>query len=90
MSSLSGDVELWESVLVRIEDVEVVTEPNAYNEWVVADRETLTHTATIDDYLHNYSGDLSEGTAFSSITGPLHYSYGSYKIVPYADEACLP
>ena len=70
-----------ESVLVRTK-CEVVTEPNAYNEWVVADQATLSDTVIIDDYLHNYSGDFqseqrspaSRGRSYSWVPTRLPYA----------------
>jgi hypothetical protein len=74
-----GDVaEMLEGVLVRVLDVETThTQPDCphdYGEFEV------TGGLRIDDIGPHWDARL--GDVFSSITGPLHYGFGNYKIEP--------
>ena len=70
----AATAEQYEGVLVRIEDVSVLTAPDDHGEW------TVTGDVSIDDQLFVYEATVGEG--FSSITGVLNYSWGAYKIEP--------
>ena len=83
--------EPWESVLISVSDV-VVTNPDmGFGEWLVSN---AGYEVVIDDLMHEYSehasGTLSIGDPFSSITGPLYYSSGAFKIVPRGEEDFVP
>jgi hypothetical protein len=81
----SGEVaEMLEGVLVRVLDVETTHTwpdcPSDYGEFEV------TGGLRIDDMAVKWEAHL--GDVFGSITGPLHYSFGNYKIEP-RDEGDL-
>ena len=84
LETLLADPEPWESVLIRLDDVTVSSDLDEYGQWEITDE---AGTLLIDDFLHMYTGSTAIGTGFESITGPLYYSYGDYKIVPDSDEA---
>jgi len=73
----SSTAESYESVLVRIKDVNVANPDEGYGEWSVSDE---TGTVMIDngDY---YFWPAEYGTILS-ITGPLFYDYSNFKIAP--------
>ena len=78
-----GDVaEMLEGVLVRVVDVETThTQPDCphdYGEFEV------TGGLRIDDLGPHWDARL--GDVFSSITGPLHYSFGNYKVEPRSED----
>ena len=78
-----GDVaEMLEGVLVRVVDIETThTQPDCphdYGEFEV------TGGLRIDDMGHHWQARL--GDDFSSITGPLHYSFGNYKVEPRNED----
>ena len=75
----TGEVaqEQWESVLVRIFDVNV-TDPNlGYGEWEIDDG---SGPVRVDDLIYSYSP--SEGERLAHVTGVVYYSYGNFKIEP--------
>jgi hypothetical protein len=88
--SVLGDpeaAEAWEGVLVTVdedEDVDVVDE-NAFDEFAVGDG---TDVVWVDDLLYNAYDqpgtfpNLTVGAAFESVTGPLNYSFGLFKVAP--------
>ncbi len=77
----SSTAEQWESVLVRVENVTVATEPNEYGEWNVDDG---SGEAVVDD-LGTYSYNPVIGNLLDSVTGVLNYSFSEYKIEPRDD-----
>jgi hypothetical protein len=72
--------ELWESVLVRVEDVTVTRSnpdfPDDYGEFLLED------VLRVDDWLYLIEPDPAFGDAFTSITGVLNYSFGNFKLEP--------
>ncbi|MEC7987792.1 MAG: thrombospondin type 3 repeat-containing protein [Myxococcota bacterium] len=84
------DPEQYEGMLVRVENVSVTAE-NAdsngdYDEFAV------TGGLRVDDFIwEDMDNNYALGTTFTSITGILHYSYNTYKIVPRnADDLVTP
>ena len=78
VATLAADSEPYESVVISVASV-TVTDPDAgFGEWVVDD------TLYIDDLIYDFTDEnnLKEGDTFGSITAPLYYSYGAYKLVP--------
>ncbi len=77
---LQPDVgEPYEGVVVRLDDVEILSEINAYGEFLVTGPETvmlkfegITYQPVLGDHL-------------ASISGPVTYSFGKYKIMPRSD-----
>ncbi|RMF37742.1 MAG: PKD domain-containing protein [Chloroflexi bacterium] len=85
----TGDVsqEQWEGVLVRVENVTVVNADLGYGEWSVDDG---SGEVIIDDK-GDYSYTPTEGDELRSITGPLDYHHGAFKIQPRDDaDIVLP
>ena len=76
--TLGGDMELYEGLLVEIQDVTVTEAANQFGEWIVSDG---TNTQVIDDAAdYFYTVVVDEG--LSSIVGVLDYSFGAYKLLP--------
>jgi hypothetical protein len=71
---VDGAEEKWESVLVKVEDVSVTAEADDHGEWEV------DGALLIDDIF--YDPDPALNTDFASITGPLYYSFDTWKIEP--------
>ncbi|UCD09617.1 MAG: lamin tail domain-containing protein [Dehalococcoidales bacterium] len=84
----TGDVsqEQWEGVLVRVENVVVIDDNLGYGEWSVSDG---SGDVVLDDK-GSYTYVPTTGKAISAITGPLDYSYGSFKILPRDDNDIIP
>lgn len=66
--------ENYEGVLVQVNDVTVTNPDLDFGEWEV------TSGLVIDDLFYNYVPSMSE--TFSSIIGPLYYSFDNFKIEP--------
>ena len=67
-------------MLVRLVNIDVTQSSNQDGQWFVSD---WTGTTMIDGYM--YDGDWPNpeyGTHYISITGVLHYTYGTYKLMP--------
>ncbi len=79
----SGSVaqEQWEGVLVRVENVAVTNPSLGYGEWSVDDG---TGDVVVDDK-GSYTYTPVLGDLLASITGPLDYGYGAFKIQPRDD-----
>ncbi|MDD3050533.1 MAG: hypothetical protein PHR06_05240 [Candidatus Cloacimonetes bacterium] len=74
--------EAYESVLVRISNVEVTTRPNNYGEWYVNDG---SGSCQIDDgffYLDDEGISVTMGQIWPSITGIIDYSYSIFGLNP--------
>ncbi len=70
--------EMWEGVLVRVENA-VVTQNNlGYGEFLVNDG---SGDCRIDDACYQYSLPAL-GTFFAHIKGPVEFSFGSFRILP--------
>ncbi|MCP4803851.1 MAG: hypothetical protein GY884_00750 [Proteobacteria bacterium] len=71
--------ELYEGVLVHVEDAEVTDADLGYGEF-----ECDTYVV-VDDLIYDWSEDFSglyKGDTFTDVIGPLNYSFGAYKIEP--------
>ena len=75
----TGDMgEAYECVLVTVENAEVIDNSLGYGEFSVSDG---SGEVVVDDAIYSY--DLPEnGNMFASITGPVEYSFGAFKILP--------
>lgn len=83
-ASISGVCRIWvekyEGMLVRLINIDVTQSANQDGQWFVSD---WTGTTMIDGYM--YDGDWPNpeyGTHYISITGVLHYTYGTFKLMP--------
>jgi len=79
-----ADWEPWEGVLIQVEDVAVSNEDAGFGEWEVTDG---INTFRIDNSTgghYTYTPVLND--QFSSITGPLNYTYDVFKLVPRDDD----
>ena len=76
--TLGGDMELYEGMLVELQDVTVTEAANQYGEWIVSDG---TNTQVVDDAAdYFYTAVVDEG--LSSIIGVIDYSFGAFKLLP--------
>ncbi|PKN56213.1 MAG: hypothetical protein CVU56_17285 [Deltaproteobacteria bacterium HGW-Deltaproteobacteria-14] len=76
--------EMFEGVLVSVEDVETIhTRPDCPKEY---GEFAITGNLRVDDL--GYHWDARLGDHFDSITGPLYYAFGNFKIEP-RDESDL-
>jgi len=73
--------ELFEGVLVRVSDVSTIhTKPDCphdYGEFMVTSQLRIDNMGVV--------WDARLGDVFSSITGPLHYTFGEFKLEPRFD-----
>ena len=79
----SGDVsqEMWEGVLVRVENVTVTDGDLGYGEWSVSDG---SGDVIIDDK-GSYTYTPTTGDVLNFIVGTLDFSYGAFKMQPRDD-----
>ncbi len=80
----SGEVgqEMYEGVLVNVQNVSVVQEPDQFGQWYVDDG---SGSVQIDDSIFEYPGVMMD-MAFESITGVVDYSYSEFAILPRFEE----
>lgn len=81
----SYEGEIYEGMLVRIENITVATGLNDKDQFSVKD--SIDNEVIVDPYL--YKGDWPKskvGTIFDSITGVVHYSYNEFKILPISKD----
>ncbi len=69
--------EQYEGVLVRIKNVECTRPIDGYGDWHVYDGADTCRISTMF-----YAPVATVGADYDSITGPVHYDYDNYKIVP--------
>ncbi|MEQ1565579.1 MAG: hypothetical protein ABMA64_08075 [Myxococcota bacterium] len=87
-----GDLgEEWESVLVEIQDVELVDPDLGFGQWLVQEISGLDQVI-VDDELHDWSGAATMviGDRFDAIRGPLNYTFGVFAIEPRAEPDVDP
>ena len=84
-STIDVNQEQWESVLVHVENVTVTNADLGYGEWAVSDG---SGDVVIDDK-GSYTYAPVDGDALASITGPLDFAYGAFKIQPRDDGDIL-
>ena len=74
--------EMYEGVLITVENVEVTNPDLGYGEF------EIDSSVAVDDlfYLHK----PAKGDTLTSITGQLTYTYGAYKIVPHNADSIVP
>jgi len=79
----SGDVsqEMWEGVLVRVENVTVTNGDLGYGEWSVSDG---SGDVIIDDK-GSYTYIPANGDILDFVVGTLDYAYGAFKMQPRDD-----
>ena len=79
-----ADWEPWEGVLIQAQNVTVSNDDAGYGEWYVSDG---TDSLKIDNSSNDhYTYSPTNGDVITSITGPLNYSYSSYKLIPRDDD----
>jgi predicted extracellular nuclease len=74
--------EQYESVLIRVENVEVTAEEDSYGEWEVDD----SSGPLAVDNLGSDTYVPVVGEELAAIIGPLNFSYGAFKIAPRDDN----
>jgi len=74
----SGEVsqEMWESVLVRVRNAEVIDPNLGHGEWEIDD---TSGACIVDDMGYKYTPTLGERL---TVIGPVYYSYENFKIEP--------
>ncbi len=82
LDSAPKDWEVYESALITLQDVEITSKPDGYNEV------ETNYDINIDDLFYDH--DLQPGQSFSSVTGPLYYGYEAYKICPREAADLVP
>jgi hypothetical protein len=92
----SATAEVYESMLVTVSDscpLAVRTDPRAAGSFFEFDvsADAGATSATVDGefyFLGDGYASLAQGDSFASITGPLFYSFGEYKVAPrFASDA---
>ena len=76
--NLMLDMEIYEGVLIEIQNVTVVDPDLGYGEWSVSDGTTEIVLDDAADYFYTPVA----GEVLSSIVGVLDYSFGVYKLLP--------
>jgi antitoxin component YwqK of YwqJK toxin-antitoxin module len=79
-TSHGADAEMYESVLVKVNNVEVTNNNLGHGTFEV------TGNLAISKDLYYYPGDRSIGTKFNSISGVLIYSYSAFQLAPRSGE----
>ncbi|MCB9764026.1 MAG: hypothetical protein H6739_29920 [Alphaproteobacteria bacterium] len=74
----AATAEPWEGVLIEVSGVTVTDPDLGYGEFLLDD------TVVVDDLCYDWTDDfaLSEDDTFTSVTGPLTYTFGAFKIEP--------
>jgi len=81
--------EAYEGCFIKVTDgMTVTTAPNSYGEWVVESYESPGSFLKLDDYWYDDATVLL-GDCYNCATGVLIYSFGEYKLEPFADAICL-
>ena len=75
-----ADAEAYESVLVKVVDVEITNSNLGHGAFEVSGN------LAIDKSLYYYKGKRSEGKEFESIQGILIYSYDAFRLAPRAED----
>lgn len=79
-TSHGADAEKYESVLVKVNNVEVTNNNLGHGAFEV------TGNLAISKDLYYYDGSRSIGTKFNSISGILTYSYSAFQLAPRSGE----
>ncbi|HPF34209.1 MAG TPA: hypothetical protein P5571_01400 [Candidatus Krumholzibacteria bacterium] len=81
--------EAYEGCFIKVTDgMTVTTAPNSFGEWVVESYETPGTFLKLDDYWYDDT-TVSLGDCYNCATGVLIYSFGEYKLEPFADAICV-
>ena len=76
LSSPPSDWEPYEGVLLKLGGVEISSVPDSYGE-------SMTNFGiSVDDMFFTYQDYYGLGDTFTTVTGPLTYTYNAYKIEP--------
>lgn len=73
-----GTAEPYEGVLVRVEDVSVVSAPDMYGQWGVGTGVGLL----VDNMMYTPMPAPAVDDCYSQITGVLHFSFDEFKLQP--------
>lgn len=79
-----GKAEEYEGVLVKVENVEVesITQTTGTNPRKVGIKLKGSGLIVENEYFDFMTPEPAVGTKYTSITGPLHYSFSNFKILP--------
>ena len=81
--------EAYEGCFIKVTDgMTVTTAPNSFGEWVVESYETPGTFLKLDDYWYDDT-TVALGDCYNCATGVLIYSFGEYKLEPFADAICV-
>ena len=71
-----ADAEQYEGVLVTVSDVAVTTATDAYGQFIV-DSSLMVGSLFFTDFL-----EPAVSTTYTTITGPLHFTFDDFKLEP--------
>jgi predicted extracellular nuclease len=75
LSEAPADWEVYEGVLIRVEDISLTSEADEYGQC-----DTSWDGLTLDDLLYDYYDDYFSGDSFEHITGALGYGYSAWRL----------
>ncbi|WP_324758373.1 5'-nucleotidase C-terminal domain-containing protein [Haloarcula sp. GH36] len=82
VSTDEASTEAYEGVLVTVSNLSVTATPGEYGEWAVSDG---SGEIAVDDVTHaNVTVPSETGGTIDSLSGPVHYTFGAFKIQPTA------
>jgi len=89
MAQLDTDAEPYEGCYIAIVDPMMVTEaPNTYGEWAVESQLTPGTFLVMDDFFYDDT-TVTLGDCYCCASGALTYSFGAFKLEPFADAICI-
>lgn len=80
------NIEMYESVLVKVRNVTCTDDPDNYNQWYVDDD---SGECQIDDTIYEYPNP-HVNDEFYSITGVVDYSYSEFGVNPRSADDIIP
>lgn len=89
LAAFNADPEPYEGCFVKITSGMVVTSaPSTYGEWTVESFEDPGEFLIMDDYWYDDTTVLL-GDCYNCATGIITYSFGTYRLEPFADAICV-
>jgi len=84
LAAANPATEPWESVLVKVENVQVVSAPDNHGIFEV------TGGVMVDDVIYEDLAALDVGCTYKSITGVVEYAFGQYVLLPRGEADLVP
>jgi len=89
IEQLATDAEPYESCYIAIIDPMMVTEaPNNFGEWMVESQMAPGNFLMMDDFWYD-DATVMLGDCYCCASGVLNYSFGNFKLEPFADAICI-